>query len=112
MWTWAENHSCQQKKYYGTPISWKPIIAPVYTQVHRPRPLAINCISITVIIACLPILYVHVDVQVWFTSLHVRAVMPVMSAKQSSIVPCMHVKEHLTSDRASHIFKHLQNSEH
>ena len=32
--------------------------------------------------------------------------MPVMSVKQPG------VREHLVSDRASHVFKHLQNSEH
>ena len=49
---------------------------------------------------------------VWFISLHVRAVMPVVSAKQPDIFPhaCMSII--LVSDRASHIFKHLQNSEH
>ena len=38
--------------------------------------------------------------------------MPVTSAKRSGIFPRVHVKEHLASDRASHIFKHLQNSKH
>ena len=37
--------------------------------------------------------------------------MPVMSAKQPGIFPHA-VREHLVSDRASHIFKHLENSEH
>ena len=48
-------------------------------------------------------------VRVLYTSLHVRAVMSVMSAKQPGIFP--HVREHLVSDKASHIFKHLENSE-
>jgi len=39
------------------------------------------------------------------------AVMPVMSAKQPGIFP-HRVREHLFSDKASHIFKHLHNSEH
>ena len=45
------------------------------------------------------------------TSLHVRAVMAVMSAKQPGIFSTR-VREHLVSDRASHIFKNLENSEH
>ena len=51
-------------------------------------------------------------VRVWFISLHVQAVMPVVSAKQPDIFPhaCMSII--LVSYRASHIFKHLQNSEH
>ena len=36
--------------------------------------------------------------------------MPVMSAKRPGIFPP--VREHLVSDRASHVFKHQQNSEH
>ena len=44
-------------------------------------------------------------VHVWFISLHVWPVMLVMSA-------FFHTSEHLVSDKASHIFKHLQNSKH
>ena len=39
------------------------------------------------------------------------AVKPAMSAKQPSIF-ATRVHEHLVSDKASHIFKHLQNSEY
>ena len=49
------------------------------------------------------------SVHVWFSSLRVWAVMPVMSAKRSGVFSTR-VKEHLASDRTSHIFKHLQNS--
>ena len=47
-----------------------------------------------------------------FASLHVRVVMPVMSAKQPGIFQHARVREHLATDKASHIFKHLQTSEH
>ena len=40
--------------------------------------------------------------------MHVRAVMPIMSAKQPDIFPHACV----SSNKASRIFKHLQNSEH
>ena len=45
-----------------------------------------------------------------FRQLHVRAVMPFMSVKQRHF--STRAREHLASDRASQIFKHLQNSEH
>ena len=41
----------------------------------------------------------------WFISLYVRGVIPVMSVKHFST----RVREHLVSDKTSHIFKHLQN---
>ena len=47
----------------------------------------------------------------WFISFHVWAVMPVMSVKQPGNFSTS-VREYLVSDRASDIFKHLQNSEH
>ena len=46
-----------------------------------------------------------------FADVRVQALRPVTLAKTVWHFS-MHVKEHLTSDRASHIFKHLQNSEH
>ena len=51
-------------------------------------------------------------IHTWIISLHVQAVMAVTSAKHPSIFP--HVGESiiLSSDKASYIFKHLQNSQH
>ena len=45
----------------------------------------------------------------WFISLHVRAVMPVVGKTTQHF--STHIREHLAIDKASHIFKHLQNSE-
>ena len=51
------------------------------------------------------------SVHVWFISLYVLAVMPDTSVKPAGIFSTS-VREHLVSDRASHIFKHLKDSAH
>ena len=60
------------------------------------------------------------SLRVWFTRFYVRAVMPAMSAKPPAIYPHVcgqtsrhlstRMREHLVSDRTSHILKHLHNS--
>ena len=44
-----------------------------------------------------------------FTSFHVQAVVPVILVKPIDFVT--RIREHLTSDKHSHIFKHLRGSE-
>ena len=45
------------------------------------------------------------SMRAWFTSFVCGLVMPVISAKPHGIYP------HVSSDRTSHIFRHLQNSQ-
>ena len=53
----------------------------------------------------------RLSVHVWFTSKHVQTVNACYVGETvRHFSTC--VKEHLASDRASHIFQHLQNSEH
>ena len=53
----------------------------------------------------------RLSVHVWFTSKHVQTVNACYVGETvRRFSTC--VKEHLASDRASHIFQHLQNSEH
>ena len=44
----------------------------------------------------------------WFTNSRVQVVLPAMSVRPPDTYA--HVREHLETDRASHIFKHLEGS--